>query len=554
MSIVYKCGDIVIGRTVALKVIQPQLLSDQRWHARFIQEARTVGQLNHPGIVKLHEFNFIEDVPYIVMDYIEGVSLAGLIAQEGSMPMDRALRIVGQIVDALEHAHQQGVVHRDLKPSNIMVRQDDSTVIVDFGIAKVNAANMQVAATQTGEVFGSPAYMSPEQINGKVVDARADQYALGCILFECLTAAPPFVGESAVEIMLEHRSHEPASLQEASLGKRFPQGLELAVKRMLAKEPQERFPDMSAVKQSLSEVAEQLHSNNNGSANSKSVSAASKAGSATTAATPTSAWASNMTASSAKKKLALLVGVAVFVVLLVVGAAVSFFQNTKENGAGKFADPTKILIDPQMSLSASTSTLRASKPLSQADQDTKDAVQEKEIWLRTQRVTFDEARLISVGDSRDSIQVRKVFTDADMHLIRKHKLCETIDCSNCPNVTGSGLRDLLVDGNKVTSLYLHNCGITDDGLKSLSKFPNLQNLDISSNTKLTGECLKTVGNELHHLTKLEARNIHIAGGLKYLMQNTQLQELHIEGSKYLDKDLPILAKLKTRKVTGIELR
>ncbi|HEY9775478.1 MAG TPA: protein kinase [Planktothrix sp.] len=254
MSVVYQCTDLILNRVAAVKLMRPESLHSDRSHLRFQQEARAVGRLHHPSIVAMHHCDFSGAVPLMVMDYINGPSLAEVLSAEGAMSVDRCLRIVVRIVDALEHAHANHVVHRDLKPSNIMMEANDHPVIVDFGIAKLVAGNLEAKTTQTGEVFGSPAYMSPEQISGKPVTAQCDQYALGCVIFECLTGCPPFLGPNAVEVMFRHLTEQPQSLTDSSLGGNFSQELEELVARLLAKEPQNRFADIGEVKRALESV------------------------------------------------------------------------------------------------------------------------------------------------------------------------------------------------------------------------------------------------------------------------------------------------------------
>jgi hypothetical protein len=441
-----------------------------------------------------------------------------------------------------------------LKPSNIVVRKDDSPVIVDFGIAKVNASNMQVAATQTGEVFGSPAYMSPEQINGTVVDARADQYALGCILFECLTGAPPFVGDSAVEIMLAHRDREPASLQEASLGKTFPQGLELMVQRMLAKEPQQRFPDMSAVKQSLSAALDPTVGPNGSGRSSGSKSKGDSADKAMTRSTAAS-----------KNKLAPLVGL---LIVLLLGIGTIFYSVNQDAGRKPQPEQTKTAVSPQ---SASNAVMPASIKESLD-------VTNMNLWVGRMR-GFEGKRVLDTlavdgldEHGLDAPSIKRALTDEAILSIPKQPNAKKIDFSSCPHVTGTGLTRQ--GGDNIKTLNLDNCGITDDGLKSLNKFPNLQNLyldatkitdkgmeslalfvphlkvlTISSDSKLTGDCLNAVA-KLHNLTQLEARSTNIAAGFKHFQQ-TKLEDLQIGGSNISDEDLQVLSAIKTLKVIGV---
>lgn len=254
MGSVYRCRDLVLGRSVALKFLHPHLLAMNKWLMRFQQEAKAIGRLEHVNIIKVHHFAADDDCPFLVMDYVQGESLADVIKKAGSLPSSRALKIMMQVADALAHAHKNNVVHRDLKPSNIVVLENDVVKILDFGIAKIEEMQSAPNLTETGEIFGSPAYMSPEQCIGKHVDARTDQYSLGCVLYECLTGSPPFVSDSSIEVMMHHISNTPQSLKESSLGKHFSSDLELTMQKLLAKNPSERFDSMSSVHDALTNL------------------------------------------------------------------------------------------------------------------------------------------------------------------------------------------------------------------------------------------------------------------------------------------------------------
>jgi len=256
MGTVYKCTDLAMSRCVAVKFLHPHLVATDKWLLRFQQEARAVGRLKHPNIISVHMFSKHGETPFIVMDYVQGRGLDAILEKEGTLPTERALKIMAQVADGLAHAHELGVIHRDLKPSNILILDgtDDVVRILDFGIAKLEDGGDTLNGpklTQTGEVFGSPAYMSPEQSTGRHIDGRSDQYSFGCVLYECLTGSVPFVAASFVEVMMKQAGEKPHTLAEASLGKRFPEHLEATVAKTLEKEPAKRFDSMPAVKEAM---------------------------------------------------------------------------------------------------------------------------------------------------------------------------------------------------------------------------------------------------------------------------------------------------------------
>jgi serine/threonine protein kinase len=205
MADVYLAHDRVLGREVAIKVIRSALLRDAEAAARLVREARTVARLNHPGIVTLYAARPIgANGLALVMAYCAGGTLRDLLRRQPQLPLDEALRIVGEVAAALDHAHAQGVVHRDVKPENIFFDGvSGRALLADFGIA---TAAGEATLTVTGSAIGTPQYMAPEQIRGEDVDGRADQYALGCVLWECLAGAQPWAGESLWSVVAKQES------------------------------------------------------------------------------------------------------------------------------------------------------------------------------------------------------------------------------------------------------------------------------------------------------------------------------------------------------------
>lgn len=257
MGNVYKARQILLNKVVAVKIIHRQLAT-QITLARFQQEARTTSNLNHPNLIRLLDFGIFDGQPYMVVEYLVGRTLAQIVEADGAVETYRALNIFAQVLDGLQSAHDIGVLHRDIKPSNIIVTNsgdNERPVLVDFGIAKVVYGDEpQQNLTRTGEIIGSPYYMSPEQCANKHLDERTDLYSLGCALFEALTGAPPFMGSSAVDTILMHTSNKAPTLKEGSLGKSYPPGLEEIVARLLEKEPGQRFSTANEVKLALKGV------------------------------------------------------------------------------------------------------------------------------------------------------------------------------------------------------------------------------------------------------------------------------------------------------------
>jgi serine/threonine protein kinase len=260
---VYKVEQIFLGQQFALKTLNSSNATDQMIR-RFQLEARTASLLNHPNLVKVHDFGILDtQEPYLVMDFVDGITLSAFLKSNGLMSLEQLVACFAQVCLGLAYAHENGIVHRDIKPSNIMISRtipfgaEGFAKIVDFGIAKLvysEDGNYQ-ALTTTGEIFGSPLYMSPEQCSGAAVDQRADVYSLGCVLFECMTGTTPFVGQSALNTMLLHQSERVPTLKEASLGKDFPPELELLVEKMLAKAPSDRYQNLGIVANDLAQIS-----------------------------------------------------------------------------------------------------------------------------------------------------------------------------------------------------------------------------------------------------------------------------------------------------------
>lgn len=260
MGVVYRVQQISLGREMALKTLDGTDIADATW-LRFKQEAKATSLLDHPNLISVHDYGIIDGKhPFFVMDLVEGATLSQLISRDGPLSVEKAIPIFIQVCFGLAYAHELGIVHRDLKPSNIMVTKSDNTdgmttvKIVDFGIAKLKAAEgTEVQGlTKTGEIFGSPLYMSPEQCLGNKIDHRSDIYAIGCVLFEALTGLPPFMGNTALSTMMMHQSEKPPSLKEATLGKEFPAEIQEIVSRLLEKDPNARYQSFGALAHDLS--------------------------------------------------------------------------------------------------------------------------------------------------------------------------------------------------------------------------------------------------------------------------------------------------------------
>lgn len=262
MGNIYKAEHKALSKVVALKVLHKHLVREETHVKRFHREAKAASRLNHPNCITILDFGQTDDGwSYIAMEYLPGRDLCRLLFEEGRLAPERAVHIIGQVLDALDEAHSKGVIHRDLKPENIMVeklRSDpDFVKVLDFGIAKIrdfDGSEQSSFKTATGMVFGTPEYMSPEQIRGEELDGRSDLYSLGVVLYQILADELPFSGESVLEVATAHLTQPPVPLQDKRSD--LPLGLCGVVARMMSKKREDRFATAGEARRALAESLE----------------------------------------------------------------------------------------------------------------------------------------------------------------------------------------------------------------------------------------------------------------------------------------------------------
>lgn len=239
MGAVFRAEDLTLERPVAIKVLPPEMSHDENFVARFQREARTAAKLDHPGIIPIYAVESQEGLHYFVMKFITGRGLDQVL-ESGPMPVETAQRVLWQAATALGHAHQRQVIHRDIKPANIMIDEAGRAVLTDFGISKAMQASSQLTAT--GQVIGTPHYMSPEQAKGQPVDGRSDQYSLAMVGYRMLGGQLPFQDDSVHTILYKQIFEDPPLLKE--LNPEVPEHLVDAIHRALSKDPADRFGTM----------------------------------------------------------------------------------------------------------------------------------------------------------------------------------------------------------------------------------------------------------------------------------------------------------------------
>ncbi len=263
MGEVWAAEHIDLGRTVAVKVLDPEISNDPRVVERFRMEARTIAALTHPNLVHIYDLGSTEDGRlFYAMERLRGVTLrerldASRDAGTPALPVEECVRIGSAVAQGLAAAHAVGVVHRDIKPENIFLTEDGGVKLLDFGVAKTTNASIARGSsnlTVAGQVFGTPAYMSPEQAKGIAVDHRADLYALAAVMYECLTGTSLFPDATPVETMAQHIHATPVSVRARRVGGEIPEALETTVMGSLAKEPAHRAQSARAFAEALTQA------------------------------------------------------------------------------------------------------------------------------------------------------------------------------------------------------------------------------------------------------------------------------------------------------------
>ncbi|MGZ4569862.1 MAG: Stk1 family PASTA domain-containing Ser/Thr kinase [Blastococcus sp.] len=252
MAEVHRGRDLRLGREVAVKVLRNDLARDPSFQVRFRREAQAAASLNHPAIVAVYDTG--EDrtpngaTPYIVMEYVEGETLRDVLRREGRLSPERAMSLAADICGALDFSHRNGIVHRDVKPGNVMITPQGAVKVMDFGIARA-VSDSAATMTSTAAVIGTAQYLSPEQARGEGVDARSDVYSLGCLLYELVTGAPPFTGDSPVAVAYQHVREDPRL--PSSINPQVPPELDAILLKAMSKNPANRYQSAADMRNDL---------------------------------------------------------------------------------------------------------------------------------------------------------------------------------------------------------------------------------------------------------------------------------------------------------------
>jgi serine/threonine protein kinase/Leucine-rich repeat (LRR) protein len=512
MAVVYKARNLKSQEIVAIKKLLAATLTETAM-MRFQQEAKAITSLRHPNIISVHEFGVADDgEPYMVMEYVEGSNLGELIREKGSLTVEESMHRFIQLCDALQHAHAAGVLHRDLKPGNVMLSEKDGSFadarLVDFGIAKLMAKEGEEAEklTMTGQLFGSPPYMSPEQCRGFALDARTDIYSMGCVIFESLTGRAPLRGESILETIMKQVNEVAPSMKEVCPEKDFSPALEAIVAKALAKDPADRFQTMHELMLALMQSETQYGLKNL----------------TVTSTAPVKELKKNYSV-----PISLLLTVICFVGLMFAGK--HYWNDYVEKK--KVAD-----------LKASVKTRRkifGQIPHNERTDETLQNLFQTDIGidslnLNGSKVTDASAIYIAKQKSLKALNLGQTkIGDGTLKAITELRQLEWLDLGGTA-VTDEGLANLK-SFNTLRHLSLDKTRITDKGLKHILKMSQLRNLDLSYIPDITSEGVKKLA--ALKLVRLNLCGYSLKDSLKTVSQMETLKQLDIGRSSLSDRTI-----------------
>ncbi len=538
MGVVYKARQPSLQKLYAIKMLHSVHVNETI--LRFEREARAISKLDHVNLITSHDFGVtVDGRPYMVMDFIEGTSLAHLIKEQGKLSLSLALDICVQIAKGMAYAHAQGVLHRDLKPGNIMlVLQPDGSrlvKIIDFGIAKILVADEVSNLTQTGDVFGSPYYMSPEQAVGRGIDERSDIYSLGCLFYEMLTGVLPFRGASAFETLYMHM-HEPVpTLKKNSLKQQFPVPVERLVAKMLAKEQVARWQSMTELESELNSLQKVVNS-------------------------PFQSLLQHVQFDRQSKfKFNAWYGTAIgaMLVMSVVGA-ISFWPSPQPEVHDKpeitasedlreqrLDDPNE-LAKPVILNSGTAISLESLELNDQALKWFQKRNDVEKINLNGTGVTSSGIKYLSHLPLKSLTLNQTGVSDLALPTIAKIGTLERLEL-NTTMVTSAGLKSLIKLPN-LKEIRLQDNNLEDSALESLTKFPKLVNLSLSKNPNLTDKAIGTLS-KLTNLNVLRLSGIHVGDkGIKDFGRLRNLKTLDLTSTDVTDASMAMISRLPLRQL------
>lgn len=479
---VYKAHDNLLDRTVALKTINRSSLTDDE-AVRFHREAKVAASIAHPNVIKMLDFGILDSGhPYMVMEYVNGVSLFRLLKEHGYQSPDFALYLMKQICRGMAAVHTTGIVHRDLKASNIMVvdlETNPQIVIIDFGIAKSLDPEAQFTTlTHVGNVVGTPRYMSPEQAMGNKLDQRSDIYSMGCILFELLTNKPLFDGATGIDTINKHVAEAPPSLADAQTESEYPEALEALVSKMVAKDPADRFQSSDELMDAIDDVYTTLRSTT-GDNEETGESGAQKV-------------PFQMVDIKDKNSRPFLLGTIAIASILLIGAAVIAFNwHLIDSGptaaeVHKSEKPDLLVINGELNKNFKWNGPGVSKHLKSFVKQNKRAL--GVVISNSTLTTSDIERIVRLGSTYVVLERCKFDTTKGLEVLAESTSVNTIGLDFTDGITAQSLRPLK-NMKLLTQLSLRGCNLTDAEMKEIGPIRGLLVLIVTGNPKVTTKCL-----------------------------------------------------------------
>lgn len=540
MGVVYEAEDDLLKKTVAIKTIKKGVFKGEHV-IRFQREANALAALNHPSLVPIYIFGITDDnEPYLVMQYESGKPLSEVIEARGRLPAFKSINIFVQLCDAIQHAHEHGVLHRDLKPGNVIVRNPESehpqVVVIDFGIAMMESSNAIDALTKTGLILGTPAYMSPEQVFGKEPDERSDIYSIGCIMYESLTGRQPFSADSALELLSLKTTTTAPPLNSMLHDVTFTSGLEAIVAKCLATSPNDRYQSVADLKMDLIglktgnfQLTESLFED-----------------AREDAAAPT------------KKKLsAKNAALAVLAVTVLVGASLTFMKLENKNPPAPDAVTSPKLSDDLSVVTASAGKLDdgclffTGMPMDRETIDDRTAnVDLNNYRNKVNRVEINDTNItgtcfkgfgelpikaILSSDSRISDDGLKAISE--LHGLK------VLNLANETNFSARGLA-YLKNTPKLSNLIVLNCNIGRDEAEAICTLKQIDQVSVEGNIDFGNEELAMVVKALPHLRYLSITATGVTNdGIKHVLKLKNLRRLRAKHLDLTSKGLEILSRL-----------
>ncbi len=557
MGVVYRALDLMLKKEVAVKTLRASAISGDQI-LRFQTEAVALSNLKHPNIVDIMVCGLTEDnVPYMVMTFVEGKSLASLIQSRGYIPAYKSVNIFIDLADGLAHAHRNGVIHRDLKPANIVMADPDSLharpIVVDFGIAQLESKEQSL--TRPGSIIGTPIYMSPEQLKGKQIDARSDIYSFGCVMYETLTGKRPFEGDSDLEIMELKLTQYAPTLADANLDLAFPEALEMIVAKSLAANPDDRFQSMEELKEALV-LLKQGELQTEARPQESTISA--------TVQKPKNPKATKHLALTALVAALIAAGTITALYFGILGgkkgshmAAITsdYRMNEMEQKSDKLFDPLfKETIKPNVTTLKRADgtiwlTIKTQMLLAISDEQMLELIKQHKEKIAIISISNCEIN----GTCFKQLQDQPItdvalngtsLTKEGLACVCALKTLRRLKLDNHYNLTKDSLEQISVHKDDLEQLMFPRCDLTDEHFSDFPKFKNLIYLDISKNQRLTKAALKFAV----YSTKLEGINISHDNlisieDLAMLKHLPDLKILILNNCKLEDRDIKRVVEL-----------